>query len=109
LLWHSQYPLFSAVGIPEINDMVVAEGHRGQGIATAMIAAFEERVRSDGKSTIGIGVGLYADYGSAQRLYARLGYLPDGRGITWNNQPVAPNSSVRVDDELILWLTKHLV
>jgi len=28
----------------------------------------------------GITVGLFDDYGPAQRLYAKRGYLPDGRG-----------------------------
>ena len=33
---------------------------------------------------VGIGVGLYPDYGSAQRLYIKRGYLPDGHGATYN-------------------------
>lgn len=32
---------------------------------------------------IGIGVGLYRDYGSAQRLYVKRGYTPDGKVIKW--------------------------
>lgn len=57
---------------------------------------------------IGIGVGLYADYGAAQRLYPKLGYRPDGRGITYREHPVAPGSSVPVDDDLVLWMTRRL-
>jgi GNAT superfamily N-acetyltransferase len=108
LVWRSQYPHFLAAGIPEIQDMVVAEGHRGRGHASALIAAFEARARSEGHRTMGIGVGLYADYGSAQRLYVRLGYQPDGRGVTYENRAAAPGEHYRLDDELVLWLTKPL-
>ncbi|WP_054312579.1 GNAT family N-acetyltransferase [Mesorhizobium sp. 1M-11] len=108
LLWQSGYPPFKAAGIPEINNLVVAQAARGGGIATGMIGRFEQLAASAGKPRIGLGVGLYADYGAAQRLYVRLGYLPDGRGITYGEKPVAPDQSVRVDDDLILWLTKSL-
>ncbi|PLP58506.1 N-acetyltransferase [Mesorhizobium loti] len=108
LLWQSGYPPFKAVGIPEINNLVVAHSARGGGIATAMIGRFEQLAASAGRAAIGLGVGLYADYGAAQRLYIRLGYLPDGRGITYGETLVAPDQLVRVDDDLILWLTKPL-
>jgi GNAT superfamily N-acetyltransferase len=109
LVWRSQYPPFAAAGIPEIQDLVVAEAHRGRGHAAAMIARFEARAAAGGAKTIGIGVGLYADYGSAQRLYVRLGYRPDGRGVTYENKPALPGFTYRLDDELVLWLTKPLV
>lgn len=108
LLWQSDYLPFKAAGIPEINNLVVAQSARGGGIATAMIGRFEQNAASAGRSAIGLGVGLYADYGAAQRLYVRLGYLPDGRGITYGEKPVVPDQSVRVDDDLVLWLTKPL-
>ena len=108
LVWRSQYPAFAAAGIPEIQDMVVAQSHRGRGGATAMIAGFEARAKAAGCATMGIGVGLYADYGSAQRLYARLGYQPDGLGVTYDNRAATPGQSYRLDDDLVLWLTKPL-
>lgn len=61
----------------------------------------------DGFGEVGIGVGLYQDYGAAQRLYFRLGYSPDGRGITYKCKSVTPGESYPVDD-LILWLRKKL-
>lgn len=108
LLWTSDYPPFKAAGIPEINNLVVAQSARGGGIATAMIGEFERLAASARCAAIGLGVGLYADYGAAQRLYVRLGYQPDGRGITYREKPVVPDQSVRVDDDLVLWLTKTL-
>ena len=59
-------------------------------------------------TVMGIGVGLYPDYGPAQRLYAKLGYRPDGRGIAYNERTVAPGETVRLDDDLVLWMTKPL-
>lgn len=106
--WHPDYPPFARAGIPEINNLVVAERARRRGIAARLIGHFEEIARSAGKPTIGIGVGLYADYGPAQRLYAKLGYLPDGLGITHGGAPVPPGAMVPADDDLILWLTKPL-
>ena len=55
---------------------------------------------------VGIGVGLYTDYGTAQRMYARRGYIPDGRGVCYDTQPVRPGQAVPVDDSLVLFFTK---
>ena len=108
LCWRSRYPPFAQAGTPDISDMVVGEGWRRQGIAGRLIDAFEARAREAGHGRIGIGFGLYADYGGAQRLYVRLGYIPDGRGVTYANAPVTPGAAVRVDDDLVLWLSKNL-
>jgi GNAT superfamily N-acetyltransferase len=108
LVWRSQHGPFATAGVPEIQDMVVAESHRGRGVATALAAACEVRALAAGLAEVGIGFGLYADYGAAQRLYVRLGYVPDGGGLTWNNQAVTPGAMVRVDDDLVFWLRKRL-
>jgi len=108
LIWRPHYPPFAEAGVPEIGDMVVADGLRGQGIGTRLIDAFEARAKAAGCSTIGIGFGLYADYGRAQRLYVRRGFVPDGRGVTYASAPATPGQSYRLDDDLVLWLTKAL-
>jgi hypothetical protein len=53
-------------------------------------------------------VGLYADYGTAQRMYVRRGYIPDGRGILYELKEVPPGEMIRVDDEAILMFSKPL-
>jgi GNAT superfamily N-acetyltransferase len=108
LNWHSQYPRFQARNIPEISDLRVAARHRRRGVATSIIAHFEEVARLAGRDAIGIGVGIYKDYGAAQRLYARLGFVPDGWGVTYDNADVRPGATVTVDDKLILWLVRDL-
>ncbi|GAB3948270.1 GNAT family N-acetyltransferase [Kribbella albertanoniae] len=104
--WESPYEPFG--GIPEIQDFNVLPKLRRQGIGTALMDAAEARVatRSD---TVGIGVGLYPDYGNAQRMYVRRGYLPDGRGLIYDGRQVPPMETVRNDDDLTLMFTKRLV
>ncbi|MFC9690197.1 GNAT family N-acetyltransferase [Kribbella sp. NPDC056951] len=103
--WESPYEPFE--GIPEIQDFNVLPKLRRQGIGSALMDAAEARVatRSD---TVGIGVGLYPDYGNAQRLYVRRGYLPDGRGLIYDGRQVPPMETVRNDDSLTLMFTKVL-
>ncbi|TYP71986.1 GNAT family N-acetyltransferase [Paenibacillus methanolicus] len=105
LLHRSHYPYFAQNGIPEINDFNVIPALRKHGIGTALMDE-AEKIALGQHSIVGIGVGLYRDYGSAQRMYAKRGYVPDGRGVMVHNQPVVPGSSVCVDDDLVLYFTK---
>lgn len=104
--WESPYQPFD--GIPEIQDFNVLPKFRRRGIGSGLMDAAEALVaeRSD---TVAIGVGLYADYGTAQRMYVRRGYIPDGRGILYKLQPVPPGEMVRNDDDAILMFSKSLV
>lgn len=106
LLPSSEYPHFRNKKIPEINDIWVYEEARKKGIATRLIAHLEQLARQIGYGAIGIGVGLYRDYGAAQQLYFRLGYKPDGEGVTYKYAAVTPGEKYRVDDDLIIWLKK---
>ncbi|MBD3922288.1 GNAT family N-acetyltransferase [Paenibacillus sp. PR3] len=107
LLMNSYYPYFAEHNIPEINDMGVVPDYRRRGIANLMMDELENTARQRG-SRVGIGVGLYRDYGNAQRIYCKRGYVLDGRGIQYANQDVEPGSMVRVDDDLLLYLIKEL-
>ena len=73
IVWSPGYAAFREAGIPEISDFNVLPHVRRRGIGTALMDAAEVLVggRSD---TVGIGVGLYPDYGRpAQRLYVLRG------------------------------------
>jgi GNAT superfamily N-acetyltransferase len=108
LLPSSEYIHFKQNTIPEINDIWVYEENRKKGVATALITHLEQLAKQNGYTTIGIGVGLYRDYGAAQRLYFRLGYQPDSEGITYKYAAVIAGEKYPIDDDLILWLTKCL-
>src|SRR5690348_2076434 len=72
--WESPYEPFG--GIPEIQDFNVLPKLRRRGIGSALMDAAEALV-AQRSAVVGIGVGLYPDYGQAQRMYVRRGYLPD--------------------------------
>ncbi|MPY17412.1 GNAT family N-acetyltransferase [Paenibacillus glucanolyticus] len=107
LKYESDYPYFRDQNIPEINDLNVFPEYRRNGVANRIIEQFETIV-SKKLPRIGIGVGLYKDYGPAQRIYARRGYIPDGNGIMYNLVPVVPGEMVCADDDLNLYLIKEL-
>jgi len=106
IIWQSKYPPFAEQGIPEINDLRVLEQYRRHGIATALMNEAEKMVFQR-FPTIGLGVGLYADYGPSQQMYARRGYVLDGRGLMYKETPVPPGTNAFVDDDLLLYLTKE--
>ncbi|MEV5027947.1 GNAT family N-acetyltransferase [Paenibacillus sp. LPE1-1-1.1] len=105
LLAISYYPYFVENGIPEINDFNVIPPSRKLGIGNELMEAIE-KIAFEKYGIVGIGVGLYQSYGSAQRLYAKRGYIPDGRGLMYQQQPVTPGAMVCVDDDLNLYFTK---
>ncbi len=111
LVWKSQYPFFYENKIPEIMDLNVLPAFRHKGIGKELILTAENIVKEKG-DRVGLGVGLYTGkdggYGMAQKLYIKMGYVPDGKGVTYRYQYVLPGESVHVDDDLVLWLTKSL-
>lgn len=107
IVWEPEYPPFRDANIPEIQDFNVLPEFRKRGIGTQLMEKAEEIVAQKSE-TVGVGVGLDADYGAAQRLYVLRGYVPDGNGISWHNRFPTYGEQVAVDDELTLHLTKKL-
>ncbi len=107
LTWQSKYQPFRDSNIPEIMDLNVLPPFRNYGVGARLLETAEVAVNSKGK-IVGIGVGLYDGYGAAQRLYVKRGYIPDGRGITYNYKPVAYGEKVPLDDDLVLWFIKEI-
>jgi GNAT superfamily N-acetyltransferase len=108
VVWESAYLPFREENIPEIQDFNVLPPLRQQGIGTRLMEAAEQQIVGRGFSVMGIGVGMTPDYGAAQRLYVRRGYVPDGRGLVFENHFVRHGDVVRMDDGLALYLTKDL-
>jgi GNAT superfamily N-acetyltransferase len=107
LKWQSDYLFFKTQNIPEINDLNVLPQFRRQGIGTHLLGLAETEAQK--RSTyIGLGVGLYADYGEAQKLYIKQGYIPDGHGVTYKYLPVVPGKTYPIDNDLILWFIKKV-
>lgn len=106
--YSSHYSFFKENNIPEISDLNVLPSNQNKGIGTDLITACETNIKERGYSQAGIGVGMTADYGSAQRLYVRLGYMPDGHGLHYKNNPVRYGEKIEVDDDLVLYFTKKV-
>lgn len=105
IVWKSDYPPFAEKGIPETKDLNVLPAFRRQGIASALMDEAERRVFERSRIA-GIGFGVSADYGAAQRMYVLRGYVPDGRGLFGNGQYIRERSTVQVDD-CVIYLTKE--
>jgi GNAT superfamily N-acetyltransferase len=106
--WRSDYAGFRDLGIPLVHQIAVAGAFRRHGIATALMDAAEDCARERGITALGITVGLFDEYGPAQRMYAQRGYIPDGRGACRGQHPLTQGTPVTMDHDLIIWLTKDL-
>ena len=91
---------------PELSDFNVFEPFRNQGIGNQLLEEAEKRVKlvSD---KVTLGVGLHSGYGPAQRLYIKRGYIPDGTGVWYRNQPLEMNATSQNNDDLVLYLVKE--
>jgi GNAT superfamily N-acetyltransferase len=105
--WISTYGPFRERNIPEIVDLNVLPKFRRLGIATQLMEKAEDEIAKV-SAIAGVGVGMTADYGAAQRLYILRGFIPDGLGLHWRDHHVSYREELRVDDDLALYLTKEL-
>ncbi len=102
------YALFVHNNIPEMQDLNTHPDFRQQGVATALIQKCEELAQERGAQELGLGVGLYAGYGNAQRLYVKMGFIPDGQGVMYDAKPITPCDIRPIDDDLCLMMVKVL-
>jgi GNAT superfamily N-acetyltransferase len=107
IVWESDYPPFRQASIPEIVDFNVLIKFRRMKIGTALMDEAERRIALR-SPVAGLGVCLHSDYGAAQVLYARRGYVPDGRGVYCHGLYPKYGEQVRLDDDLTLFLIKQL-
>ena len=108
LNWQPKYGYFKSLNMPEIQDLNVLPSFRQRGIASKMIALCEETAVKKGHKLMGISFGLHAAFGPAQRLYVKMGYVPDGFGVTYDRKQVSAGEFRPVDDQLCLMMTKTL-
>lgn len=108
LIWSPEYAPFKRLDIPEIQDVSVVPSARRQGLGQALVAHCELAARAAGKTDIGIGVGIHAGFGAAQRLYVRMGYMPDGLGAVYDEVALKIGEMRPVDDLLSIKLTRAL-
>ena len=102
----SEWGALGGQGLPEIIDLGVPEKYRHRGIGTKLMGC-AEHIASEYADRIYLGVGLHSGYGSAQRLYVELGYVPDGSGVWYRNEVCPPYSPCCNDDDLVLYMVKE--
>lgn len=105
--WQPGYPLFKEKGIPEVADFNVLKKYQRLGIGTALMDEAEKRIQKI-SDYVGIGFGVYKDYGAAQILYIKRGYIPDGNGLSRLDKTLKYGESVVINDDLAFYLTKYL-
>jgi GNAT superfamily N-acetyltransferase len=88
IVWESNYAGFRRRGIPLVHQIAVAGPFRRRGVATLLMDAAEQLACDRGIATLGITVGLFDEYGPAQRFYGRRGYIPDARGACQGQGPL---------------------
>lgn len=101
-----RYHVYKALKLPELQDLRVAPDFRRQGLGRTLVSFGENLAKIAGAPGLGVSVGLSADYGAAQCLYAAMGYSPDGNGVTYDREPVAKGQRIALDDDACLMLVK---
>ncbi|WP_067139709.1 GNAT family N-acetyltransferase [Oceanivirga salmonicida] len=96
---------FSLTNIPEISDFNVFKEYQGKGIGQKLLDNIINRSKKI-SDLVGIGVGLHAGYGTAQRMYIRNGFIPDGNGVYYKGEILEPYTECINDDDLVLYFIK---
>lgn len=98
---------FGNKGLPELVDFGVLKKFRRHGIGNALIQTAEDISRRYAK-TVYLGVGIHRDYGAAQRLYIKRGFVPDGSGLWRDGKQLEPYADMKNDDENAIYMSKEL-
>ena len=102
-----QWGAFGKQGLPEIIDFGVLEKFRCKGIGSKLMDVAEE-IAAQYADTVYLGVGLHSGYGSAQRMYVKRGYIPDGSGVWYGDKVCGQYAPCANDDDLNLYFSKKL-
>ena len=98
---------FAGSGMPLVSDFTVFFAYHRRGIGKKLMDVLEGKAAelADG---VCLAVGCHYGYGTAQRMYIKRGYIPDGSGVWWNGKRHEQYEPCVNDDELLLWLSKDL-
>jgi len=108
LNFNPQYIPFKRFNIPEIQDLFVHPDLRQRGIGGQLILTCEAEAKNRCGSDIGIGVGVTAQFGPAQKLYIKMGYSPDGAGAVFDRSQIQSGDIRPIDERVCFMLVKSL-
>ena len=96
------------IAVKKIPITSVLKKYQRKGIGGRMMDAAEQ-IAGQYADTVCLGVGVCDSYGSAQRMYAKRGYIPDGSGVWYQDKQCVQYETVcTVDDDLVLYLSRKL-
>ncbi|MBE5777820.1 MAG: GNAT family N-acetyltransferase [Clostridiales bacterium] len=99
---------FKGKAYPVIVDFNVLKKFQRKGIGNRLMDVAEQ-IAGQYADIVTLGVGLCDAYGSAQRMYVKRGYIPDGSGVWYQNKQCIQYETVcTIDDDLVLFLSKSL-
>jgi hypothetical protein len=99
--WHKSYELFDEYyNQQENNEKLVIVAEIDGNVA--------ENLARDKNDYVSLSVGLHNGYASAQRMYVKRGYIPDGTGVWYNRNQLEPYTKCENDDDLTLYFLKSL-
>lgn len=98
---------WAEMGLPEIVDLSVFLTHQRMGIGNKLLDVAENEA-SKIADTVFLAVGLHSGYGAAQRIYVKRGYNFDGTGLWYCNNNLEQYAPCNNDDDLLLYMSKHL-
>lgn len=107
LLPYTKVGPFAYKNIPEIVDFNVLIKYQRRGIGNKIMDV-AEKLAKEKSDYVSLAVGLHYGYGSAQRMYVKRGYIPDGTGVWYNGKQLEQYVECVNDDELILYFSKSL-
>jgi len=102
----SLYGPFKNLDVPMIVDLNVFKLYQHRGVGSLLMDACE-KIAFTLSNQVCLGVGLHLGYGSAQRLYIKRGYIPDGSGVWYQDYIATPYQIVENNDDLNLFLVKN--
>lgn len=103
----SQSGAFADRGYPEIIDFCVLEKYRRNGIGSRLMD-IAEQIAAEYSEIVYLGVGMHNGYGSAQRMYIKRGFIPDGTGVWYGDKVCEQYADCCNDDDLVLYMSKRL-
>ncbi|MCI5731003.1 MAG: GNAT family N-acetyltransferase [Eubacterium sp.] len=92
-------------GYPEIVDLSVFLHVHNKGIGSRLLDVVESEAFKI-SDMVYLAVGLHSGYGSAQRLYVKRGYIPDGNGVWYQGNILEQYAPCCNDDDLFLYMSK---
>ncbi|NLM06181.1 MAG: GNAT family N-acetyltransferase [Tissierellia bacterium] len=101
-----EYERQGGLSYPSIVDFGTLIKYRNKGIGTRLMDV-AEGIAFEISDRLYLHVGLYEDYGPAQRMYAKRGYLPDGHGLYYDGEIAIPYEVYPNNDDLSLKLYKE--